>query len=776
VKGHLERGRIRLRDRLARRGVTLSAGLLAAAAGTQATAGPLLPTATILRAVTGATSGRASRFALHGARTVRRLVILAAAVTLGAAGIGARLGTPASDDPPAPQPPVPAVRQPAPVETQAVSGRVLAPDGRPVTNARLFTFRQGTNDKGESEGLIQRATTDADGRFRFDAPKAELYHEGKATVPIPVVAGADGFGASWERVSRPDEDLTIRLVPDEPIRGRVIDTQGRPVAGAAVRVEEILSPRTGRLNPFIDGWISFWHDSYGAIDGGLNQPPPSLVRVTPTDRDGRFQITGAGAERVVKLHIRGPGIAKSLVIVANRHGFDPAPVNRAAAAREYPPSRANGQPPELFAPTFDFVAMPKQPVEGTIREAVTGRPIAGVRVAASGRYGNDVDAKTDADGRFRLDGLAKNGTSSLFFVQPPSDSPYLARHVSAPNPDGLQPLVLNVELTRGVLLSGRVVDKASGRNVFADIHFIPLPDNPFVGKPPYDPDRQREYGGSTGPGGRFHFAVIPGPGLLTVYTHGDEFLDQKQLSPYMPGELSAEDREKVNIVDRGGGQQFLASADGSLRPVNGNVFRVLDLPEGAAPVNLELPLERGRTATLRVLDPDGQPFAGAIVAGLTANWQNTYAIPTAENTVYALNPAKPRKLIVYHPDNNLAGTVTARGDETEPLKVTLAPAAAIAGRVLDSDGQPVKDVIASVSHGDDSARELERYLAQRRGPARTAADGRFQVTGVIPGLSISLQLRKGSTALTFPRPEKPPRLIAGQTLDVGDIRVTPRPP
>ena len=39
---------------------------------------------------------------------------------------------------------------------------------------------------------------------------------------------------------------------------------------------------------------------------------------------------------------------------------------------------------------------------------------------------------------------------------------------------------LNVELTRGVPLSGRVVDGASGRTVFADVHYIPLPNNPFV--------------------------------------------------------------------------------------------------------------------------------------------------------------------------------------------------------------------------------------------------------------------------------------------------------
>ena len=136
-----------------------------------------------------------------------------------------------------------------------------------------------------------------------------------------------------------------------------------------------------------------------------------------------------------------------------------------------------------------------------------------------------------------------------------ADSPYLARHGSAANPDGLRPLNLSVELTRGVPLSGRVVDGASGRSVFADIHYIPLPNNPFVGKPPYDPDRQHEYVRSTGPDGRFHLAVIPGPGILAVHTHGDERLDGQQLSPYLPGDITAEDAKRVTIVERGGSQR-----------------------------------------------------------------------------------------------------------------------------------------------------------------------------------------------------------------------------
>jgi hypothetical protein len=110
------------------------------------------------------------------------------------------------------------------------------------------------------------------------------------------------------------------------------------------------------------------------------------------------------------------------------------------------------------------------------------------------------------------------------------------------------------------------------------------------------------------------------------------------------------------------------------------------------------------------------------------------------------------------------------------LIAKLAPAGTVTGRVLDADGQPINGVVVALSHSGLIARELDRYVAQRRGAARTGADGRFQVTGVIPELLISLQLWKGTTALTYPRPEKRLRLTAGQTLDLGDLRTTPRAP
>ena len=47
-------------------------------------------------------------------------------------------------------------------------------------------------------------------------------------------------------------DLTIRLARgDAPISGRIVDLEGRPVAGATIRPEEILEPERDDLSAWI---------------------------------------------------------------------------------------------------------------------------------------------------------------------------------------------------------------------------------------------------------------------------------------------------------------------------------------------------------------------------------------------------------------------------------------------------------------------------------------------------------------------------------------------
>ena len=51
-----------------------------------------------------------------------------------------------------------------------------------------------------------------------------------------VAAVAAGYGPDWVALKEPGAELTLRLVKDDvPIKGRVLDLEGRPIAGATVR-------------------------------------------------------------------------------------------------------------------------------------------------------------------------------------------------------------------------------------------------------------------------------------------------------------------------------------------------------------------------------------------------------------------------------------------------------------------------------------------------------------------------------------------------------------
>ena len=72
-----------------------------------------------------------------------------------------------------------------------------------------------------------RKTTGADGRFTF-APETD----GQA------IATAPGFG-----LGHLSKDQQIRLtVGDQPINGRLVDLEGRPVAGVKVTLDQLWLP------------------------------------------------------------------------------------------------------------------------------------------------------------------------------------------------------------------------------------------------------------------------------------------------------------------------------------------------------------------------------------------------------------------------------------------------------------------------------------------------------------------------------------------------------
>src|SRR5207302_5230243 len=90
-----------------------------------------------------------------------------------------------------------------------------------------------------------QATSGPDGRFRF--PLAKSWLKAALHDEVEVLAFADGFGPGWAWADKDEglTDLTVRLVQDVPINGRILDLEGRPVPGATVKLGSIMAGPDG---------------------------------------------------------------------------------------------------------------------------------------------------------------------------------------------------------------------------------------------------------------------------------------------------------------------------------------------------------------------------------------------------------------------------------------------------------------------------------------------------------------------------------------------------
>ena len=130
-----------------------------------------------------------------------------------------------------------------------------------------------------------------------------------------------------------------------------------------------------------------WHDAWRHVEK-RTLPPSQAVKVTPTDLDGRFRITGAGAERLVILEVKAPAMAHATLYIVNRAGFDARPCNQAADSLRPSGMRRPGDTPQLYSSTFDFVAAPGKTLRGVVRDDSPPYQKTGVCIRLSGRRGS----------------------------------------------------------------------------------------------------------------------------------------------------------------------------------------------------------------------------------------------------------------------------------------------------------------------------------------------------------------------------------------------------
>src|SRR5207249_3972587 len=149
----------------------------------------------------------------------------------------------------------------------------------------------------KGEDRPPRATCGEDGAFSFTFKRSDLGVIDPDNFGFQILAAADGFGPGWVSLRGSDKatGLTLRLVKDVPIQGRLLDLNGKPVGGARLRVEHVQTyadveallqtVRDGEFPPHPSGW---W-----------TGPFPGQPKTLTTGPDGRFKLVGVGADRLV---------------------------------------------------------------------------------------------------------------------------------------------------------------------------------------------------------------------------------------------------------------------------------------------------------------------------------------------------------------------------------------------------------------------------------------------------------------------------------------------
>jgi RNA polymerase sigma factor (sigma-70 family) len=756
LKRRLEQGKEKLRRRLEQRGLALPAVFLAAGAteGAARAAVPSLLAATTARSaakLVGGNTGTAlgtplgaiteqvlqtlfpSPFKIAGA--VLGLVALAALAVI---ALAQRSAEGKADTGPkadaAPQKPVATPRGQAQAKAgqMHVTGRVLDTQGKPIGGARVAVIVRPKNSgrggdfAADRYRVLGQGRADAGGRFHLTAGRTSSVRHRDVTV----LAKARGYALGWQSLN-PDADTPqgdIKLMPEEPIRGRLVDLQGQPAAGVRVYVNHVGRSVSGMLNgvsPFFpqSEKLPLW-------------PEPAI-----TNHKGRFVVAGLNRSAGVGLEIQDERFAPYRIYLDGR------------------------------GPAKDLAASlaPAQRIEGNIAYADTGKPVPNARLtvySSNEPYGGGggLDGRADGQGHFRLNPYA--GKYFTVAAYTPDGKPYLTVRKQVQWAQGAVKQRLNLKLPRGVLIQGTVLEAVSGKPLAgASVQYIPRNAN----NPNYREDVVTGWEGIvvTGTEGVFRITALPGPGHLLVSGPTLDFIH---------AEIGA------NMIYSGtpGGIRF--SPDAVVK---------LDFSPKISTQKVTVRLHRGVTVKGKLVRPDGKPVAEALmmcrlhVNPLSLFWRFPQKVRDGRFELHGCDPKASYPVYFLDAKNKWGASVTLAAKQAgKPLIVRLLPCGKATARLVDPTAKPWVNVFPwleiLITPGPDKYdRRAEKQgmlaadgdylpnidrLNYWRSPF-SDAKGRLTLTALIPGATYRIvdQDKDGK------RTTKDFQVQAGKTLDLGDV-------
>ena len=230
-----------------------------------------------------------------------------------------------------------------------VRGQVLKPNGQPAVGAKVFALSKYWTLHGWRH-LFATAIAGPVGQFELPIVVPTELH-GRAGDWFWIAARADGFGMQWIQLGgrRRNEAGTkpvLKLVPESPVHGRVVDWTGKPMPGVRVKVLELSTAQDGDdLGRWLKGLRSgerkaLYRQPDLILTTNDDVPQPPLV----TDQEGRFVLRGIGPERIARVELRGETMAYAQFDVVTRK-MEPI-------SCEYEP----GQTGQVFGAEFTYQA------------------------------------------------------------------------------------------------------------------------------------------------------------------------------------------------------------------------------------------------------------------------------------------------------------------------------------------------------------------------------------------------------------------------------------